>query len=116
MWNLVYTKNILAGNGLRGLTGGTTGADGSVILFGTTTFGTTGVANSLVGMTDNIANTNPANVTVNTLASSASIPGADGALTTFRGLDTISVLIPEPGSFGMLAIGSLLLLAGRRRG
>jgi hypothetical protein len=121
MWNLVYTKNIdttndSIDNGLRGLTGGTVGADGTVILFGTSTFGTTAVANFLVGMTDTIANTNPANVTVNTLASSASIPGADGPLTTFRGLDTIGVLIPEPGSLGLLAIGSLLLLSGRRRG
>jgi hypothetical protein len=119
MWNLVYTKNIDTTNdtidyGLRGLVGGTVGSDGTVTLFGTTTFGTASTANFLVGMTDTIANTSAANVTVNTLASAA-LPGNVAGSTNFRGVEVIGVLIPEPGAFGMLAIGSLVMLTGRRR-
>jgi hypothetical protein len=66
-------------------------------------------------MTDTLGNTNPANVTLNTLASSASIPTASGPLTTFRGLEDIGIIIPEPASLGLLAVAGLLLLATRRR-
>jgi hypothetical protein len=118
-WSLAYTKNIdttndTFDNGLRGLTG-SVGTDGTVTMFGTSTFGTAGGANFLVGISDSLANTNPANVIVNSLASSASIPGAGGANTNFRGLEDIGVSIPEPASFALLAIGGVLLLNGRRR-
>jgi hypothetical protein len=118
-WSLAYTKNIDTTNeaidyGLRGLTG-SVDLFGNVTLFGTSTFGTAGTANFLVGISDTLANTNPANVTVNALASSASIPTASGPLTTFRGLEVIGVfIIPEPSSLGLLAIGGLFLLAARR--
>jgi hypothetical protein len=54
-------------------------------------------------------------VIVNSLASSANIPGAFGGATTFRGLEAIGVQIPEPASLVMLAVGSLLILGARRR-
>lgn len=118
-WVLKYTKNIdttndSIDNGLRGLTGAV-GSDGTVTLFATTTFGSSGVANFLVGITDTLTNINAANVAVNTLASSATIPGAAGALTTFRGLEDIGVFIPEPASFALVAISGALLLTRRRR-
>lgn len=119
-WSLVYTKNIdttndTIDNGLRGITGGMVGTDGTVTLFGTTTYGTNGTANFLVGMTDTLSNTSAANVTVNSLASSASIPTASGALTTFRGVEAIGVLIPEPASFALLVVGIATLAGVRRR-
>ena len=119
-WSLVYTKNIdttndTIDNGLRGLTG-SVDLLGNVTLFGTSTFGTAGTANFLVGISDTLANVNPANVTVNSLASSASIPGEAGPLTTFRGLEDIGiVIIPEPGSLCLLAIGGMLALTAKRR-
>jgi hypothetical protein len=118
-WTLVYTKNVDTSNdtfdnGLRGLTGGMVGADGTVTLFGTSTFGTAGGANFLMGISDTLANTNAANVIVNTLASAASIPGAGGANANFRGLEAIGVVIPEPGSIAVLAIANVLLLGLRR--
>jgi hypothetical protein len=118
-WVLKYTKNIdttndTFDNGLRGLTG-SVGTDGTVTLFGTSTFGTAGGANFLVGISDTLANTNPANVIVNSLASSATIPGAGGAFANFRGLEDIGIVVPEPGSIALLAIGSLLLIGRRKR-
>jgi hypothetical protein len=117
-WLLAYTKNIDTtnsyDNGLRGLTG-SVGIDGTVTMFGTSTFGTAGGSNFLVGMSDTLANTNPALVTVNMLANSASIPGVNGSLTNFRGIEDLGVFIPEPSSLGLLAVGGLFLLAGRRR-
>jgi hypothetical protein len=68
-----------------------------------------------VGISDHISNTSAANVIVNSLASSASIPGALGAATTFRGLEAIGVQIPEPASLALLAVGSLLILGARKR-
>jgi hypothetical protein len=119
-WMLVYTKNIdttndTIDNGLRGLTG-SVDALGNVTLFGTSTFGTNATANFLVGVSDTLANTNPASVTVNSLASSANIPGAAGALTTFRGIEALGIeiqIIPEPASLVMLVLAGAMLLAGR---
>jgi hypothetical protein len=111
-WSLVYTKSIdtandALDNGIRGLSG-SVDASGNVVLFATTTFGS-GTPNFLVGMTDTLANTNAANVTVNSLVSA-------GSNQTLRGLQAIGIIaIPEPGSLVLLAIGSLFLMAGRRR-
>jgi hypothetical protein len=110
-WSLVYTKNIdttndAIDNGIRGLSG-SVDAVGNVVLFATTTFGS-GTPNFLVGMTDTLANTSAANVTVNSLVSA-------GSNQTLRGLQAIGIIaVPEPGSIVLLAIGSLLLMAGRR--
>ena len=118
-WVLKYTKNIDTGNdaidyGLRGLSG-SVDAGGNVTLFATSTYGTTGTANFLVGISDTLANTDPNAVQYNSLASAASIPGAGGALANFRGLESIGILVPEPGTIGLLAGGALLLGARRRR-
>jgi hypothetical protein len=119
-WSLAYTKNIVttnAGyqNGLRGLTGGMVGTDGTVTLFGTSTFGTAGGTNFLVGISDTLGNTSAANVTVNMLANSGSIPTAGGSIANFRGLEAIGIVIPEPCSLGLLAVGSILFSGARRR-
>jgi hypothetical protein len=119
-WVLKYTKNIDTtndsfDNGLRGLTG-SVGTDGTVTLFGTSTFGTAGGANFLIGISDSLANTDPNNVSVNALASSASIPGAGGAFANFRGLEAIGVRVPEPTSATIMALAAMALFAVRRRG
>lgn len=113
-WVLKYTKNIGTGNGIRGLNGSVSGS-GAVTLFATTSFGTTGVANFLVGMSDSLINTDPLQVSVATLASSALIPGSDGPNTTFRGLESIGIVIPEPNSVVLMAAASVLLWSVRRR-
>jgi hypothetical protein len=118
-WVLKYTKNIdttndSIDNGLRGLTGAVD-AFGNVTLFATSTYGTTGTANFLVGIADTLANTDPNAVQYNSLASAASIPGALGPAANFRGLEAIGILVPEPATIGLLAGGAMLLGARRRR-
>lgn len=107
-----FAYTLSGGTGLRGLTtNGFTDANGNLTFYAVTN---TSTANSLVSISDNLANTvSPGTVTFTTLATAA--PN-----TIFRGVEFIPTAIaptPEPGGMASLLIGfcALGLLVARRR-
>jgi hypothetical protein len=109
-WSMVYSLLVNPGAGNRGIKTLTGRVDkaGNVVMFGSTTDTT---ANFLYGFTDTLANTNVANVTANKLVT-ASTDFTGGSAWNLRG---VALAIPEPASIAILALGSTMLLAVRRR-
>jgi hypothetical protein len=114
-WDLAFsTPPLIAtanNGGVRGLIGSTDGTN--VTLFATTTWAN-GFPNRLYGLSDTIANTNPANMSQSMLIDLREGSGVIPYGNTNYSLRGMALAIPEPGSLSLFAIA--LAYAGARRG
>src|SRR5205823_2364074 len=103
-WSMAYNKPAGGTTGLKSLAGFVDGT-GAVVLFAASVG--TG-ANKLFGYSDTLSNTSAANVTENLLVNGGTDFGGTSGDWNLRGVALApgTVIIPEPATFALLALGS----------
>ena len=110
-WSMAYSKLVGGTSGLKSLAGMVDGA-GNVTLFAASVG--TG-ANKLYGYTDTLSNTVVGSVTENLLVDGSTAFGGISGDWNMRGVAIAPVVVPEPATFVLLALGCLALLPHRSR-